>query len=706
MLSRFRSLVVALTVAILSGQTACTGAPEPLEARIRRVTTAIDDARLTTADRDTANWLTYGRTYDERRHSPLDQISDTNVDQLGLLWSLELGTKRGLEATPIVVDGVMFFTGTWSVVHAVDARTGSLIWRHDPGVPRDKAKYFCCDVVNRGVAVYKGKVYSGVLDGRMIALDAATGAPVWSVWTVDTTMHYSITGAPRIVKGRVVIGNGGAEYGVRGYVSAYDAETGKLEWRVYTVPGDPSRGFESPALETAASTWSGEWWTAGGGGTAWDAIVYDPELDLLYIGTGNGSPWNRHVRSPGGGDNLYLASILALNPDDGTLVWHYQTTPGDNWDYTATQPLMLADLAIDGEMRQVIMQAPKNGFFFVLDRKTGEFLSARPYVDVTWATGIDMAGRPLENPAATVTEAFLVSPGPGGAHNWMPMSFDPASGLVFFPAREEWFVHNPDSNWTYDSRTWNMGIDVGIFVDLPEHLVPPDPTEELVAWDPVAQEARWRVPMDAPWNGGTLSTAGNLVFHGTATGKLVAYRTTDGEKLWEGDTGTGIIAAPVTYLVDGEQYVSVLAGWGGPPLLFNEPAFRIAAKRGGRLVTFALGGMAALNLPPKVERPPPVPAIEVAATPDEIKEGNRLYGYHCIVCHGMDAVSGGAVPDLRYASKETHERFEDIVLGGALRTNGMPPFARQLSSEDVRLIQKFVLAKATAAQRDATAASP
>ncbi|MCI0347446.1 MAG: PQQ-binding-like beta-propeller repeat protein, partial [Chloroflexi bacterium] len=336
----------------------------------RAVTSTVDDARLRGAAGEASNWLSHGRDQAETRHSPLTRIDEHNVSQLGLAWWFDTQTTRGLEATPIVVDGVLFTSGSWSVVFAIDARTGKLLWRHDPEVPREWGGKVCCDVVNRGVAVYRGRVYAGTLDGRLLALDAGTGQVVWSVVTVDQTRPYSITGAPRVVKGKVIIGNGGAEFGVRGYVSAYDAETGKMAWRFYTVPGDPKKPFESKTVEMIARTWAGEWWKYGGGGTVWDSMAYDPELDLLYIGVGNGSPWNYKLRSDAKGDNLFLASIVAIKPDTGDYVWHFQTTPGEDWDYTATQHMILADLQIDGRARKVIMQAPKNGFFYVLDRAT------------------------------------------------------------------------------------------------------------------------------------------------------------------------------------------------------------------------------------------------------------------------------------------------------------------------------------------------
>jgi len=378
-----------------SEQTTAPAATDAAEAnagdragQIQQATATIDGARISKGE--PGNWLSTGRTYDEQRHSPLDQVNRETVKDLGLEWYWDTGTKRGLEATPIVVDGVLFTSGAWSVVWAHDAKTGELLWEYDPEVPRDWGRYVCCDVVNRGVAAWKGKIYFGTIDGRLIALDAGTGESVWQVNTILPDRPYTITGAPRIVKDKVIIGNGGAEYGVRGYITAYNTETGAEEWRFYTVPGNPDDGFESEDMELAATTWrGGKWWEVGGGGTVWDSMAFDPELNLLYIGTGNGAPWNRYIRSPGGGDNLYLASMVAINPDTGKRVWHYQTTPGDTWDYTAVQHMILADIEINGEMRKVIMQAPKNGFFYVIDRTNGDFISAEAYVPITWATHVD-----------------------------------------------------------------------------------------------------------------------------------------------------------------------------------------------------------------------------------------------------------------------------------------------------------------------------
>jgi len=652
----------------------------------------VDDERLKNAESDTDNWLTYGRTYQEQRHSPLTEINATNIDRLALEWYADLGTHRGLEGTPLVVDGKLYVTSAWSILHAFDAASGQPLWTFDPQVNRGHARFMCCDVVNRGAAYYQGKVYFGAMDGRLIAVDAANGALAWEVQTTPKDAAYSITGAPRIADGKVLIGNGGAEFGVRGYVTAFDAASGALVWRVYTVPGDPEDGQETAWLEEAAKTWTGNWWQAGGGGTAWDSIVYDPELGLVYIGVGNGSPWYARLRSPGGGDNLFLSSILAVRAADGEYVWHYQTTPGDNWDYTATQPLMLADLEIGGIQRHVIMQAPKNGFFYVLDRETGELLSAAAFARVTWATGIDEQGRPIENPVARQLDGGAhVAPGPAGSHSWHPMSFDPDTGLVYFPVSEHSELHAPKDAWTYDSRTQNIGGNW--LYDGPTQGEVMPVTGRLVAWDPVAQREAWRVVHPQALSGGTLSTATGIVFQGRADGSFRAYRAADGELLWEFRQETGIVAPPVTYAVDGRQFVAVLSGFGGPEVLVHTP---LADGRTGpgRLLVFALGGQATL---PDPEPPlPPIPEPELAAdlTDAELEQGRRLFSDFCVDCHGIDAVSGGITPDLRRTTAAVHAQIADIVLRGAREPLGMPSFADLLNEEDLRLIQGYILTRA------------
>jgi len=704
--SQSRQRLVALAGFVIAlgacGREAPPQDQAPADDATAGISADIDGARIAAADSEPGNWLAHGRTYSEQRYSPLDQINAGNVANLGLAWYYDLDTNRGQEATPIVVDGVMFVSTAWSKVKALDAATGELLWDYDPQVPGQKAIDACCDVVNRGVAVWKGKVYVGALDGRLIALDAATGDVAWSVQTTDPNRPYTITGAPRVFRDKVVIGNGGAEFGVRGYVSAYDTESGDLVWRFYTVPGNPADGFESPAMEAAAETWNGEWWKHGGGGTAWDSIVYDPELNLVYIGVGNGAPWNQSIRSPGGGDNLYLSSIGAVTGDTGAYAWHYQTTPGDTWDYTATQPLILADLEIDGTARKVIMQAPKNGYFYVLDRANGELISASPFATITWATGIDESGRPIENPDAryyAVQGPAFVMPGPGGAHSWQPMSYNPATGLVYFPVTDGAFPYINDPEYVPTTLGFNTGVDfnAGSMPQIPEvkAQILGSVKAFLLAWDPVAQKAAWKVDYPGPSNGGTLSTAGNLVVQGTAGGDVIIYRADNGEQLWSMHAQTGVQAGPATYLVDGEQYIAVAAGWGGIYALAPGEIGLMSGRLGNksRVLAFKLGGQARLPeaqpLPALVFNPP---ALE--ASDDEVQHGKFLFHRHCSACHGDAAVSAGMLPDLRATPMLHSDAFESVVLGGALVDRGMVSFAEELDANAVEAIRAYLVARA------------
>ena len=646
-------------------------------------------------------WLLHGRTYAEERHSPLDQINTSNVDQIGLSWSFETGTNRGHETTPIVKDGVMFITAPWSVVHALDAKTGDLLWTHDPKVERAWANNACCDVVNRGVALYENSIFFGTIDGRLISLDKDTGTENWSILTIDKSRPYTITGAPRIVKGNVIIGNGGGEFGVRGYVTAYDVDSGDELWRFYTVPGNPNEPFESPEMEIAAKTWSGgKWWEYGGGGTVWDSMAYDPALDTLYIGTGNGSPWNRYVRSPGGGDNLYLSSIVALDPDTGDYKWHYQTTPGDSWDYTATQHMILADLEINGQMRKVIMQAPKNGFFYVIDRTNGELISAENYVPINWATHVDMeTGRPVENPANNYFDTpALTTPGPLGGHNWQPMAFNPDTGLVYIPAQEMLFVYSHDKDFEYNPKTWNTGqqIEMTYLPKNPDELAMVDKATfgYLLAWDPVAQKEVWREQYQRPWSGGLLSTAGDLVLQGTSDGRFIAFDAASGEILWSTDTGQGIIAPPITYMIDDEQYIAIQVGYGGAYALAG--AFPSANKnpaQNGRMLVFKLGGE---EMSPPVQSIAQVNPVVPSMTADTltIARGEYEYHEHCQFCHGAGVIGGGVIPDLRYLDEVGHKTFLGVILGGMHSEKGMASFKDVLSLEQANQIQAYIISQA------------
>ena len=659
----------------------------------------VNESRIINADREPANWMIYGRTYDEQRFSPLNQINDQNVSQLGLAWYYDLDTNRGQEATPIVVDGVIYFTSAWSKVFALNAATGKLIWSYDPKVPGNWAVNACCDVVNRGIAAWNGKIFVGTLDGRLIALDAATGRSIWETLTIDPNFRYTITGAPRVAKGKVIIGNGGGEFGVRGYVSAYESETGKLVWRFYTVPGDPSKAFESPILAKAAKTWSGAWWKLGGGGTVWNAIAYDPELDQLYIGTGNGTPWSEKFRSSKGGDNLLTCSIVALKIDSGDYVWHYQEDPGDAWDFDADEDVIFANLTIDGRARKVLMQAPKNGFFYVLDRTTGALISAKPYTFVNWASGVDLrTGRPQETALARYqgTDPAPIVPGPIGAHSWQPMSYSPITGLAYIPVNDAGFKYKLPDSFEAKKLAPNYGIDV-VAAGLPQ-----DPKVKkailgtvkgkLVAWDPVRQQAAWTIERPGPWNGGTLTTAGNLVFEGTASGTFEAYRANNGAKVWSFQAQTGVMAGPVTYEIDGEQYVAVLAGWGGVfPLAAGEVSFASGRVRNvSRMLVFKFGGKASLP-PMQSAEQPQLTLLPNPASRGTIRKGEKLFQAYCAECHGDVAVSGGVLPDLRRSSAVTDDNWFEIVLRGDLQSQGMVSFAKELSRDDAAAIRSYVI---------------
>jgi quinohemoprotein ethanol dehydrogenase len=675
---------------------ACNSAPEAGN---------VTEARLLAADDNGDDWLSHGRTYAEQRFSPLDDINDQNVGELTLAWAVDLDTNRGQEATPVVVDGLMYLTTAWSKVMAVNAATGEVLWRYDPDPIGAKGAHACCDVVNRGVAVWEGKVFVGTIDGRLIALDAATGGELWDTVTVDQDKPYTITGAPRVVRGKVIIGNSGAELGVRGYVSAYDAETGKLVWRFYTVPGNPADGPDGAASDAAfeqfaGETWFGKWWEMGGGGTVWDAIVYDPEFDQLLIGVGNGSPWNHRARSDGKGDNLFLSSILALDPDTGAYKWHYQENPAESWDYTATQQITLADLTIDGKVRKVAMQAPKNGFFYVIDRSNGKLISAEPYAPQNWAERIDLeTGRPVERPEARYADAArLMFPSGIGGHAWHPMSYSPQTGLVYIPAMHVPLSYADDANYVRHIGRWNTGVS---FLAPPEGSVPGATALErraalaaqnkgvLVAWDPVQQKARWSIDMPWPWNGGTLATAGNLVFQGDPYGVFRARAADTGRELWTFEAQRGIMAGPVTFRAGGEQYVAVLAGYGGSMGMATQTDWMRRPPPNGVLLAFKIGGRGKLAKLPPVEQRPYV-ASDERFTPAQLAEGEAQYFAFCTICHG-----GPVNPDLfRSPLATSGDAWRQVVFDGSLADRGMISFKPWLTAEQVEAIRAYVLAEA------------
>jgi quinohemoprotein ethanol dehydrogenase len=665
----------------------------------------IDYERL--ADREAKDWLTLGGDHMMQHYSPLNQITKANVSELGYAWEYDASTyignvPRGLEATPIVVDGIMYTSGAWGAVYALDGKTGKELWAYKPEVDASYGRRACCDVVNRGVAVWEGKVYVATLDGYLDCLDGNTGSLVWRADTfTDRTKAYTITSPPQVAGSIVMIGNSGGEYGVRGYVTAYDLKSGEEKWRFWIVPGDPENGHENAEMEMAAKTWDpNSHWESGLGGTAWGESAYDPELNLLYVGTGNSTPYPIWFRSPAGGDNLFLSSILAINPDNGRLVWHYQTTPAEIWDYTATQNIVLADLAIDAKPRKVLMMAPKNGFFYVLDRATGELLSAEKYTKVNWASHVDLkTGRPVltENGQWYKDKPRLVIPYLGGGHVWQPMSFNPETGLVYIPERAV-----PQVFKSFDTYRWLPDVDntnldyANMFKfkkNVADQITQAEDTlrsESLLAWNPVTQKAAWKFPDGGP-DGGIMSTP-ELVFQGTRTGYFNVHDARTGEKLRSIFTGTGIMAAPTTYSIDGEQYVAVMAGYGGAETSGYLPdAAFFEYQNKGRIIAFKLGG-GETPLPPKqvkIEIPPP-PDMKI--NEELVSKGFALYGFYCEICHGKFGTEHTSQhPDLSKMTAAKHSVFKDILLKGILAPNGMANFSNSLSEEDVEAIHQFLV---------------
>ncbi len=692
-----RVLPIALCAATLL-TAACSredgSAPVAAQAPAARRFAAVDSARLLAAN-DAANsgeWMSYGRDYAEQRFSPLKSINTATVNRLGLSWYADFDTHRGQESTPVIVDGVIYVTTAWSKIYAYEANTGKQLWQFDPKVPGEWAVNACCDVVNRGVAAWNGKVYVGTIDGRLIAVDAATGKSVWDVYTIERGKPYAITGAPRVVNGLVFIGNGGAEFLSRGYLSAYDAETGKRVWRWYTVPGNPHEPYENAQMEMAAKTWTaGSLTKTGGGGTPWDALTYDSSTGLLLVGTGNGGPWPSQIRDPDGkGNQLFLSSIVALRAQTGEYVWHYQMTPQDSWDYDGTQQITLADVSIDGRKRHVAMQASKNGYFYVLDAASGELISAKPIVPVNWSRGIDMkTGRPMVNPAARYDltgKGFIQVPSFAGAHNWHPMSYSPETGLVYIPTMEMGFpfvVAREDDNPMGQKLSISFAGGAAMLRDPKALHVDKG---YLLAWDPVNQKEAWRVGHGSGRSGGTLATAGGLVFAGNSSDEFAAYRADTGERLWRQPAQTGVLAGPATFAVDGEQYVAVVAGY---RLTGN-----YWAPNYSRLLVYKLGGAATLPKPAPVAEPVlnPPPAF---GTPDVIAHGRETYGRLCGTCHGNDGFSRGMFPDLRFAGAiNDANSFKTIVIDGVLTSNGMVSFAKALRPQEPEAIRAYLVVKA------------
>jgi quinohemoprotein ethanol dehydrogenase len=649
--------------------------------------------RLLHAAAEPSQWMTYGGTYDEQRFSRLTQINRDNVKKLGLQWFADYDTNLSQTGTPLYIDGVIYVSTAWSKVYAFDARTGKTLWQYNPKTPGEWIRNVCCGIVNRGIAAWNGKIYIGTLDGRLVAIDAKTGMEAWSTLVIDKTKHYSITGAPRIVKGKVLTGVSGGEYGVRGYLSAYDAETGKLDWRFYTVPESVTGPFENKALKKAAATWSAEGLKLGGGGAVWDSIVYDAESDLLYFGTGNGSPWNDHFRDPSNGDNLYLASIIAVKPDTGEYVWHYQTVPADTWDYDAVSPMTLANLTIDGKQRRVILQPNKNGFFYVLEAKTGKLLLAEPFTDVNWADGVDMkTGRPRVKPEARfpVGQPFNMSPGVQGAHGWQSNAFDPETGLLYVPTQQAYWPMVSDTSFTPSPTGYNLGIDF----TAPGTFYQSHPKEKqgfsayLQAIDPTTGKQIWKSEQNQGPTGGAVATAGGLVFQGGGTSNEVrAFDARTGEKLWSMQVQTGIVAAPISYELDGQQYVAFSVG--------GNAAGGYYAPNYSRMLVFSLNGTA--QLPPEKEFTPlPLNPPPSTASAEVIEAGNKKYADNCAACHGDRGQTRGAnFPDLtRTPMLYTQDGFDTIVLKGVLSDRGMASFASVLKPADTADIRAFLIKRA------------
>ena len=693
---------------------ACSRAPEPqppAEAAAESPVpaapgmTQVDDRSM--ADETAGeNWLAFGRTYSEQRFSPLEQVHAGNVAELGVDWYLDLPRSRGLVSTPLVVDGVMYFIESMNRVQAVDAASGELLWQFDPEVAENHGADMRIGWEhNRGIGIWEDKVFLGTWDGRLIAVDRVTGEEVWSVRTFEKGAPLYITGAPKVFKGKVLIGNGGTEAGPnRGYVTAYDAETGEQAWRFWIVPGNPADGFENEAMRMAAETWTGEWWKFGGGGNAWHGFTYDAELDALYIGTGNGAPWNRKVRSPDGGDNLFLCSIVALDPDTGEYKWHYQTTPGETWDFNSNMDIVLADLEIDGRTVKAMMHAPKNGFFYVIDRENGKLISAEPYAPMNWATHVDLeTGRPVERPGARYEDGSeLITPTPIGAHSWHAMSFNPRTGLAYIPVIHAVALYNDEG---VDLQSWEPSffegdtMAVGWAWSYEEGL----PTNTLQARDPVSNRTVWEIPMPGMSNPGTLTTAGNLVLQGRVNGELYAYDATSGDVLWTYPTGLGISAPPVTYSVDGKQYIAVLVGWGGGAAglggkasVANGWAYGAQTRR---LVAFSLEGAVQLPAQPAPAPEQPIEILQFEVDPVLADAGAGEFG-RCVVCHGFDAISPGMAPDLRASPLVAwDDAFAEVVRNGARMQNGMPRF-RHLSDEQLLKIRHYLRREAEKALAD------
>ena len=676
----------------------------------------VDAARLANAAHEPDQWLAPGRDTQGTYYSPLAAINDKNVARLGFAWDYHLGTRRGLEGTPVVVDGVMYAPGNWGRVYALDAASGKALWTYDPGVDGQWGRYSCCDVVNRGLVVWKGRVYIASVDGFLHAIDAKTGQRIWKSDTLPARgpgdFHYAVTGAPVLAGDVIVIGNGGSDFkGARGFVTALDLQTGAFKWRFYTVPRDPKLGpQDQPDLEAAAKTWSAGYdWSNGGGGSAWDGLAYDPELRLVYIGTGNATPYRGHYDPSVSGDELYVSSIVAVHAEGGSLAWYFQEVPGEIWDYDTANKMILADLTVGGKARRVLMQASKNGFFYVLDRATGEFLSGKPFAYMNWTRGLDAkTHRPIKQPAADWDKApALIFPAVFGAHGWQPMSYSPKSGLVYVPVFDAPMIF-------VDTSLRRAGLIEGNFdlaFFMPEDYHPdelqslfgklpslqalaaggPHPQSRGIirAIEPLTGKLAWEQQTHSLWDGGLLSTGGNLVVRGDAAGYVSVYAADTGKLLKQIDMGTSVMASPMTYRVGDVQYLAVMAGSGGGMMALPFPQDSAAYRYGneGRIVAFRLDG-GATPKPPPVSEPalPPRPPREGSAA--QIAQGEVLYNRYCGRCH---AFGRGLLPDLRRMSPATQQIFYEIVLNGAFAAKGMARWDDVISRPDAQAIHAYLV---------------
>ncbi|MFT4027079.1 MAG: PQQ-dependent dehydrogenase, methanol/ethanol family [Novosphingobium sp.] len=661
---------------------------------------------------DGKDWAGYGRTYGQQHYSPLAEIDQGNAATLGLAWSLDLPAANSV-TQPIAVDGALYFAAGLSIVHAVDAATGRELWRYDPKVGEVGGLNLRVGWGVRGVAWWNGRVYVGTQDGRLVAIDAASGKPAWTTRTFGPDDPAYISGAPRVFDGKVLIGAGSTTGAMRGYVAAYDARSGKQLWRFHTVPGDPAKGFENRAMAMAAATWAGEWWKFGGGGMAWNSMAYDPATGLAYIGVGSPYPWNHRVRSQGKGDNLFTDSIVALDLTTGAYKWHYQTVPGDTWDFDATMDIELADIAIAGKPRKVLLQAPKNGFLYVLDRVTGELLSAQPFVKTTWAGAVDLkTGRPIENPGARYDRTgrpAVVSPSALSAHNWLPMSFSPKTGLVYIPA-VDWEARYGDIDFPFvppKDRTTSGGLVLsgGPLAGMKA------PTGRLIAVSPLTGRPVWQVDYPTYYNGGVLSTGGGLVFQGTIDGQFKAFAADSGKLAWMFDARAPMIAPPITYRAGGKQYVTVLTGLGmgfsmnggaliGPEIERYGIDPRAQARR---VLTFAIGGTA--RLPPRAQPLPPPPDPGFRADSARATAGLIAYETHCSTCHGSSAIGIGNGPDLRRSAVPLDSAtFAQVVRAGLLEPRGMPRFG-EFDDAKLEAIRQYLRSRAADLRKGAAAKS-